>query len=162
MKNILAALFILAFSATAMAAGIESPVVPDQKLTPGAVLTTDASKVCKPGYAKTVRHTAGSVKRAVYLEYGITTHKSGQYEIDHLISLELGGADIKENLWPQFYEEGAPNDIPTALLDLGAHAKDKLENFLHAAVCHGEMPLEQAQKEISTDWIGAYKKYIGI
>ncbi len=39
--------------------------------------------------------------------------------------------------------------------------KDRLENFLHAEVCAGRMPIEQAQREIASDWIAAYQKYLG-
>src|SRR5215468_306538 len=79
---------------------VASPAVagdlPDPTLTPGAVMTTDAATVCMPGYAKSVRHVSGNVKAKVYAEYGITSRQPGEYEIDHLISLELGGSnDIK-------------------------------------------------------------------
>ena len=67
--------------------------LPDPALTPGAVLTTDAAAVCTPGYAKSVRHVSGKVKAQVYREYGITHHASGEYEVDHLISLELRGSN---------------------------------------------------------------------
>jgi len=39
--------------------------------------------------------------------------------------------------------------------------KDKLENRLHAMVCRGEISLEDAQHEIATDWVAAYRKYFG-
>ena len=42
--------------------------------------------------AKSVRHVSGKVKAAVYREYGIAHHASGEYEVDYLISLELGGS----------------------------------------------------------------------
>ena len=42
-----------------------------------------------------------------------------------------------------------------------AHVKDKLEDRLHALVCAGRLPLEQAQREIAADWIAAYEKYVG-
>jgi len=39
-------------------------------------MTTDASVVCMPGYAKSVRHVSGKVKAQVYAEYGIVSHRS--------------------------------------------------------------------------------------
>jgi hypothetical protein len=36
-----------------------------------------------------------------------------------------------------------------------------LEDRLHALVISGKLDLETAQREIATDWIAAYKKYIG-
>jgi hypothetical protein len=106
--------------------------------------------VCRPGYSKTVRHTPGKVKTAVYRAYGLDRTES-HFEIDHLISLELGGADLQANLWPQSYDTRP----------WGAHEKDALENRLQAMVCAGELPLEQAQKEIAADWIAAYERYVG-
>jgi hypothetical protein len=36
-----------------------------------------------------------------------------------------------------------------------------LEDRLHALVVNGKLDLKTAQREIATDWIAAYKKYIG-
>ena len=126
------------------------PVQPDPTLTPGAVLTTDVSTICQPGYSKTVRHTSGKLKAKIYREYGIDK-ASSHFEVDHLISLELGGADVAENLWPQSYDTERWN----------AHSKDRLENRLHVLVCAGRLPLAQAQSEIASDWIAAYGTYLG-
>ena len=120
-------------------------MLPDAACTPGAVLTTDAATVCTPGYSSKVRHVSGSTKNAVYAEYGIKTHTSGQYEVDHHISLELGGSNDIANLWPE-PAEPAP----------GFHEKDKVENYLHQQVCDGAMSLEEAQYEIATDWYAVY------
>jgi hypothetical protein len=140
------ALLLLALPAIAG----DLPTRPDSKLTPGAVLTTDIATVCQPGYSKTVRHTSGKLKALIYHEYGLD-RTSGHFEIDHLISLELGGADVAKNLWPQSYDT----------LPWNAHLKDKLEDRLHAFVCAGKLPIEQAQREIAADWIAAYQKYVG-
>ena len=141
----LAAILALAV-APAVAADLPSP-----DLTPGRVLTVDAAAVCAPGYARTQRHTPASVKAERYRAYGIARHRLGDYEVDHLVSLELGGADVAENLWPQSYRTSPWN----------AHVKDRLENWLHAEVCAGRLPLEQAQREIAQDWIAAYRRYLG-
>ena len=39
--------------------------------------------------------------------------------------------------------------------------KDKLENKLHKLVCDGAIDLKVAQRAIATDWIEAYRKYVG-
>lgn len=73
------------------------------------------------------------------------------YELDHLISLELGGCtDCVSNLWPE------PYNIP-----MGARQKDKVENYLHKAVCNGEITLTEAQLEIATDWTAVYYRVYG-
>lgn len=58
---------------------------------------------CSPHYAKAARHTSGKLKAVIYREYGITKaqRKRGHYEIDHLVPLGLGGADVAPNLWRQ-------------------------------------------------------------
>ena len=128
-----------------------SPILPDALITPGDVLTTDSSIVCVRGYSKSVRNVPASIKAAAYSRYGIQTHSNGEYEVDHLISLELGGSNAIENLWPESY----------LTQPLNAHLKDKLENRLHSLVCSGSLPLVQAQKEIADNWIAAYEKYVG-
>ena len=65
------ALVFLGLLGTAAPSFADDPILPDPKLTPGAVLTTDLSKICQPGYTKTVRHTSGALKHEVYVEYGI-------------------------------------------------------------------------------------------
>jgi len=126
------------------------PILPNPQLTPGAVLTTDLAKICQPGYTRTVRHTSGALKHEVYAEYGIKPD-SGRYEVDHLIPLEIGGADVRENLWPESYDTKPWN----------AAVKDWLENYLHVEVCSRHVSIEQAQKEIAEDWNAAYRKYLG-
>jgi hypothetical protein len=130
--------------------GVGVNLLPDAKLTPGAATTNDVSVICQKRYAGSERNVPESVKRAVYAEYGITKWKPGEYEIDHLISLELGGSNDKANLWPQPYQA-----------TWNAHQKDHLEDRLHALVCQGKIPLAQAQAEISTNWIAAFQKYVG-
>src|SRR5689334_10509268 len=102
-RAFVASLFaIITLSAISAGADDALPIRPDAHLTPGAVLTTDVSKLCQPGYAKSVRHTSGKLKSEIYRVYGIDK-TVGHFEIDHLISLELGGADVAANLWPQSY-----------------------------------------------------------
>jgi hypothetical protein len=126
-----------------------SPLLPDPKMTPGATLPVATGDICVSGYSKKVRNVPNDVKEQVYAEYGITSHKPGEYEVDHLISLELGGSNSIKNLWPQSYVTQPWN----------AHVKDKLENELHNEVCSGKIDLPTAQHEIATDWIASYKKH---
>ena len=126
-----------------------SPLVPNPQMTPGATLPVTVKDICVPGYTQKVRNVPSSVKKQVYAEYGIASHRPGQFEVDHLISLELGGSNSIKNLWPQSYVTQPWN----------AHVKDQLENELHDEICAGKIPLQQAQQEIATDWIGSYKRH---
>src|SRR5512136_1012775 len=122
--------------------------LPDAACTPGAIFA-DVTKdqVCVPGYSKGVRNVPDSVKNEVFAEYGIASHGPGEYEVDHLISLELGGSNDIANLWP---EPAEPRP--------GFHEKDKVENYLHEQVCSGAISLQQAQAEIAGDWLAVYKR----
>lgn len=121
--------------------------LPDSACTPGAVLNVTASQVCQSGYSSSVRNVPTSVKNQVYAEYGITSHATGQYEVDHLISLELGGSNDIANLWPE-----AASPTP------GFHQKDQVENYLHAQVCSGKMSLADAQRAVASNWLAVYNQ----
>src|ERR1700722_9612148 len=99
------AVVLLAVAGTVPVAAQEQPTPtrPDSVLTPGAVLDVSDTDVCTPGYSKRVRHVTAETKRAVYAEYGVTVHAPGEYEGDHLISLEIGGSNAIKNLWPESY-----------------------------------------------------------
>ena len=84
-------------------AASRSTYLPDPKLTPGDTLDVTRDDICTPYYASKIRNVPASVKRQVYEEYGIRSHEPGEYEIDHLISLELGGSNSIRNLWPESY-----------------------------------------------------------
>src|SRR5260221_221845 len=43
---------------------------PDPGCTPGAVLGSDPTKICMPGYARSVRDVSYALKRRVYAAYG--------------------------------------------------------------------------------------------
>lgn len=118
---------------------------PDRACTPGAIFNVTKDQICVSGYSSSVRAVSETEKSQVFTEYGITSHTSGQYEVDHFISLELGGSNDITNLWPE-----AANPVP------GFHEKDKVENYLHQQVCSGVLSLEQAQTLERTDWVTVY------
>lgn len=136
---------------------LSAPLVPNPTLTPGAVNTEITQSniqttICVKGYTAKpgVRNVTEQTKKLVYKEYNYDPKTLGPAEVDHLISLELGGSNDIKNLWPQSYTTTPYN----------ARIKDGIENTLHAMVCKGEIPLTQAQHEIATDWPSAYKKYV--
>ena len=122
--------------------------LPDPGCTPGAIFpNATKDQICQSGYASSVRNVPTSEKDAVYAEYSITSHYSGEYEVDHLVSLELGGSNDIANLWPE-----AASPTP------GFHQKDQVENYLHDQVCSGAVSLQQAQIEIATNWLQIYQQ----
>ena len=144
-------LLLALFTSSVFADGL-----PNAKLTPGVTRQVTQDVLCTTS-TKLVRHTTSDTKNQVYAEYGLKPSRSANctgvshscYEVDHLIPLEIGGADDKNNLWPQLYD-GANN----------AHDKDKLENYLHKQICANKITMQDAQTCISKDWIACKKAQI--
>jgi hypothetical protein len=129
----------------------EGPLEPRPTLTPGAVRTVNAAEVCGASIEahKELLAIPASVKEEVFREYGMGAARPQYFEIDFLITPELGGSNEIRNLWPEPYRAPVWN----------AHVKDQLENKLRDMVCNGEIDLATAQHDIAADWILAYKKY---
>jgi hypothetical protein len=124
--------------------------VPSPRLTPGAARAVDRADLCSSQLPKN-RPAPADLRQRVLQAYGIAGTDSGQYEVDYLITPALGGADDVRNLWPQ----------PYLSTEWNAHVKDELEDRLRDLVCGGQVDLADAQRDISTNWIAAYKKYFG-
>jgi hypothetical protein len=120
---------------------------PDSDCSPGAIFEgVTKETICVAGYSTSVRNVPQSEKDQVYAEYGITHHTRGEYEIDHIISLELGGSNDIANLFPEAAEPKP-----------GFHEKDMVENYLHELVCTNKISLPQAQEVIRTNWLQVYQ-----
>ncbi len=124
-------------------------VLQDSSCTPGAVLSTSTAIICKSGYSATVRDVSTATRQKVFKEYGISWSVHSNYEVDHLISLEIGGSNDISNLWPESMK-----------ITDGSLVKDKLENYLHTQICSGKMTIQEAQKEISSNWLYYYNLYL--
>lgn len=122
-------------------------MLPDPSCTPGAIdpAVTQAnigSTICRTGYTESVRPPESQTEA---FKWHVAEPAYGQHhisgELDHLVSLELGGANDARNLWV----EAGP--IP--------NRKDAVEDALHHAVCDGRITLRAAQQEIAGNWIKA-------
>jgi hypothetical protein len=122
---------------------------PDSRLTPGRFRAVPLQQVCTAATYEQARVTSISLKQKVFQEYGMTGATTSNYEVDFLVTPELGGTDDIQNLWPEPYSSTVWN----------AHVKDELEDRLHELVCEQKVDLQTAQHDIATDWIAAYKKY---
>lgn len=117
--------------------------MPDPACTPGAIdpaitQADIATTICRSGYTSSVRPPTwniGQWESVTASMYGIIA-TGGEY--DHLIPLDLGGANASSNLWVE------PGAIP--------NPKDAVEQRLHEDVCSGRMPLAAAQLAIATNW----------
>jgi hypothetical protein len=141
-------------------------LLPNPQLTPGVPDPALTKELICNGKWRTgsVRNVPPELAMRVYQEYGMhdkhsgpcaaTIHKGANgksrtvyCEVDHLVSLQLAGRNDLANLWPQSYK------FP------GAYEKDAVEGWLHRQVCLGKITLEDAQKQIATDW---YKVWLAM
>lgn len=130
--------------------------LPDPVCQPGAYnpdVTQDTinSTICVSGWTATVRPPSSyttALKKQQIVEYGYTDTSTADYEEDHFVPLELGGAPRDpKNLWPE-PEYGTKT----------AGNKDTVENKLKKAVCAGQVSLDDARTAIVTDWTTALAK----
>jgi hypothetical protein len=121
---------------------------PIASLTPGATREMSGEELCGNG-PPPVQEIASSVRAQVLGWYGMAHVPPAEYELDYLITPELGGAPDARNLWPQRYGSRIWN----------ARVKDELEELLPTLVCGKRVDLATAQREIAMDWIAAYRKY---
>ncbi len=119
--------------------------------------------ICNPNWStKSIRPPVSytnNIKKE-YLndpKWGYTDKNMADYELDHVISLELGGNPTDpKNLYPEPYLNQYKG------INYGARQKDKVEGYLNREVCAGRMTLAEAQKEISTNWVSVYEKIANI
>ena len=162
MKNTFTLLVLVGLVAFAHADPVPQAII-DASIAPRAftseMLNQDITQaniqdtICRKGFTKTIRpaviYTNG-VKFKLMREAGIPEEDADKYELDHIVPLAVGGHPRKlANLMLQPYEG-----------TLGARQKDRLELKLQNMVCNGELDLATAQREIGSDWVTAYTKYI--
>jgi len=129
-------------SAASLAHGL-----PAAGLTPGATASVSVGDLCAGRIPSRV--VSVDVRDSVLRAYGMENAAVETYELDALITPELGGTTDARNLWPQRY---------TSLV-WHARVKDVLEERLAAEVCAGRLDLLTAQRDLATDWVAAYRHY---
>jgi hypothetical protein len=134
---------VVAFSALLVSPSLAIEELPNPKLTPGAVRTVEHDKICITG-TKYLRVNTAKLTRQVLALYGRKRHKG--FEIDHLIPLGIGGANVVENLWPQSWPQ--------------ARKKDRLEWHLRDLICKEGVDPVPLQNAIAADWRRAYEEYM--
>jgi hypothetical protein len=132
----------------------ESPAIayPDPVLTPGAIRSTDRDEICSTD-TRSLRRGSRARSDLIYGRYGIARSDRMQFTIDHLVPLEIGGADVVENLWPEPRRSLAGEWDDTR--------KDQLERRLAILVCAGKLDVREAQKAIAEDWATVYGQLVG-
>ena len=139
MKLFLASLLGLFFAAHP---NPQESLVPESKLTPGRVAAS----------AKDRQGVTVEMEQQVLQRYRIPWQRRREFKIDHLIPLELGGADTVDNLWPQRLRAKP----------YGPDRKELLAEVLLTKIARKQMTLAQAQEEIRRDWIDAFIDHVGM
>ena len=121
--------------------------LPVAAITPGATWDIGVEELCSG--TTPARPITVAMRAEVLSAYGVEHVPADQYELDYLITPELGGATDARNLWPQGYASPVWN----------ARVKDELERLLPQLVCSRQLDLGTAQRDMAVDWIAAYKKY---
>ena len=154
-QQIVCAAVFVAMHALAVA---QPYALPDRTLTPGAIdpaVTQNniQSTVCVRGYTDKVRphkKYTNRLKHEQIEQYRLADRNVRNYELDHLIPLNIGGnpSDPK-NLWPQSRQG-----------EWSAEQKNDLEFVVYKMVCQGEITLLEAQQRMAKDWIEAYQAWV--
>ena len=139
--NLFLAAMIASVALTANARAQEA-LLPHPKLTPGRIAERDKDR----------RGVTLKMERKVFARYGLPWARRAEFKIDHLIPLELGGADTIDNLWPQ--------SVRTK--PYGADRKELLTDVLLERIARKQIALEQAQELIRKDWIDAFIDQVGM
>ena len=121
--------------------------LPMPTLTPGAVSTLTAAELCAGN--RSSRTVTDDVRRRVLARYGMEHMPARSVRSSTRWSRwTSGGRSRPRTCGRSRYASSLWN----------AHVKDALERLLAHEVCEGRVPLSQAQREIATDWVAAYKR----
>jgi anti-sigma factor RsiW len=124
--------------------------MPKASVTPGDTVFVAAKDVCTPDFPTEKQMVIpASLQQRVFAQYGISNPEPHAFEVDYLITPDLGGASSEHNLWPEPYHNIVWN----------ARVKDELEVHLKNLVCSGKLDIATAQHDLANNWIAAYKKY---
>src|SRR5438105_6149473 len=94
------------------------PILPNLKLTPGVYRKNlNETQICQTKWGLDKRYVTLSMKKQVFAEYGIPYSRHSEFEVDHLISRELGGADDVRNVWPESYITLHSHGMPIVRID---------------------------------------------
>ncbi len=118
-------------------------------LNPAVTQATIGSTICLSGWTATVRPPSSytsSLKVEQLATFGYGDQNPKDYEEDHRVPLELGGA---------------PRDTSNLSPERGAspNPKDSAENAARSDVCAGRATLRQEQVKFIAAWLAPYPGY---
>jgi hypothetical protein len=128
-------------------------VTADPQCTPGEHYRVTRRIACTPRLHPR-KDPSERLRHEVFHRYGIPYSQHSHYEIDHRIPVFLRGKTTLRNLFPERNYRHRPSAFVW-------NPKDRLEDYVHRAVCSGRMPVGRALRIFSGDWRPAYRKYVG-
>ena len=140
-RKIITLAFLASLFFAADARALEASV-PNPKLTPGRVAQSEDDR----------RGVTVEMEQKVFARYKLPWSSRPAFKIDHLIPLELGGADTIDNLWPQSLRARP----------YGWERKELLTEVLLQRIARKQLTLAQAQEQIAYDWIDAFIDHVGM
>lgn len=120
----------------------QESLLPNPKLTPGRIAQSDKDR----------GGVTAEMEQKVFARYRLPWSSRAAFKIDHLIPLELGGADTIDNLWPQSLRARP----------YGPDRKELLTEVLLQRIARKQITLEQAQEQMRSDWIDAFIDHLGM
>ncbi len=129
-------LLILTTSLLTLNLSFAYPVKPDSRFNYPHFCTEKSSELREIRYANKVavcnRNVSSATRNKIYNKYQIPEGDRGNYTIDHLVPLFMGGSNEEQNLWPQH------KSIGTA----------ELEGLIFGRLSKGEISYQEALNEI--------------
>lgn len=81
------------------------PLTPNAQWNPGKLCTRSSPDFTEYRYKAKIpycaRNVSDGLKARLYDRYAIPKNERGQYTIDHIIPLSIGGSNEAANLWPE-------------------------------------------------------------
>jgi hypothetical protein len=75
--------------------------IPRASVKPGATRSVTTRNLCSGEHTTSPHEIPVALQRQVFAAYGISGESPKSFEVDYLITPELGGSDDIQNLWPQ-------------------------------------------------------------
>jgi hypothetical protein len=126
--------FVAAVLVWSQASSFTYPRVPLRHKTPGELCAPSHPSFAEYRYRERIpycrRSVSSALKARVYESYGIPEAERGNYTIDHLIPLSIGGSNSERNLWPEHRAVKA--------------TRPRLEQDLYEALRDGRMTQREA------------------
>lgn len=142
MKRLTSIAFLTTSLFLAPFTGAQEYLLPNPKLTPGRIAQSEKDR----------RVVTIEMEQKVFARYRLPWSSRAAFKIDHLIPLELGGADTIDNLWPQRLRARP----------YGPDRKELLTEVLLQRIARKQITLTAAQEQISRDWIDAFIDHLGM